>query len=291
MIEIADPAAMRAWSRAERAAGRTVGFVPTMGYLHEGHLRLIDRAAGEADRVAVSIFVNPMQFGPREDLAAYPRDLERDRSAAAARGAACLFVPAEGTMYPQRAQVRVMPGELAQRLCGASRPGHFEGVLTVVMKLFNIVEPDLAIFGRKDAQQAILIGRMVQDLNLPVQIVVAPTVREADGLAMSSRNAYLSEAERRVAGALVRGLDAAHDAFNRGERDPERIAAVARAPVEAEPRFSIEYLEVVDPVALGPVQRAEGSSIVAVAARIGAARLIDNIVLGEGTVRDERVAS
>jgi pantoate--beta-alanine ligase len=291
MIEIADPAAMRAWSRAERAAGRTVGFVPTMGYLHEGHLRLLDIAAGECDRLAVSIFVNPIQFGPQEDLAAYPRDLERDRRAAAARGTDCLFVPGDGTMYPSAPQVTVVPGALSQRLCGAGRPGHFEGVLTVVMKLFNIVEPDVAVFGRKDAQQAAVIGRMVQDLNLPVRIVVAPTVREADGLAMSSRNAYLNEEERRVAGAMVQGLEAAHEAFRSGERDAGRLAALARAPIEAEPRFTIEYLEIVDPAALEPVQLAEETSIVAVAARLGAARLIDNIVLGEGTARDERVAS
>ncbi len=289
MIEIADLDAMRKWSRGERAGGRSVGLVPTMGYLHTGHLTLIDRARERADQLVVSIFVNPIQFGPREDLAAYPRDLERDRAAARARGADCLFVPDEAAMYPAPAVVRVVPGSLGENLCGATRPGHFEGVLTIVMKLFNIVEPDVAVFGRKDAQQAIAIRRMVSDLNLPVEIDVAPTVREPDGLAMSSRNAYLSPEDRRVAPALARGLEAAHEAFRAGERSRDRLLRAARAPIEAEARFALEYLEVVDPENLAPAATVAASSIVAVAARLGDARLIDNIVLGDGTAGDIRV--
>ncbi len=289
MIEIADPDAMRAWSRAERKSGRTIALVPTMGFLHEGHLRLIDRVRERVDRVVVSIFVNPLQFGSTEDLGAYPRDLDRDRAAALGRGTDSLFVPTAEAMYPAPAVVRVVPGSLADSLCGAQRPGHFEGVLTVVMKLFNIVEPDLASFGRKDAQQAVVIRRMVTDLNLPIEIDVAPTVRERDGLAMRSRNAYLSEAERRVAPALARGLDAAHEAFFGGERGVDRLVAAARAPIDSEPALELEYLEVVDPVSLAPVETAEAASIMAVAARLGAARLIDNIILGEGTGADPRV--
>ncbi len=289
MIEIADPDAMRAWSRAERKSGRTIALVPTMGFLHEGHLRLIDRVRKRVDRVVVSIFVNPIQFGPTEDLGGYPRDLERDRAAALARGTDSLFLPTAEVMYPDPAVVRVVPGSLADHLCGAYRPGHLEGVLTVVMKLFNIVEPDLASFGRKDAQQAVAIQRMVADLNLPIEIDVAPTVRQHDGLAMSSRNAYLSAAERRVAPALARGLDAAHEAFVGGERVVERLVAAARAPIGAEPILQLEYVEVVDPVSLAPVETAAAASIVAVAARLGSARLIDNIILGEGTGADPRV--
>jgi pantoate--beta-alanine ligase len=290
VIEIDDLDAMRRWSRTERGQGRTVGFVPTMGFFHAGHLALIDRARRRADRVVVSIFVNPIQFGPREDLAAYPRDLERDRAAAAAHGVDCLFVPDDAAMYPAPAVVRVVPGSLADHLCGASRPGHFEGVLTVVMKLFNVVEPDLAVFGRKDAQQAIAIRRMVADLNLPVEIDVAPTVREPDGLAMSSRNAYLSPEERRVAPTLARALDAAHDAFRSGERSREGVLEAARAAIPAHPQLALEYLEIVDPATLAPAEAVEASSIVAVAARLGKARLIDNIVLGDGTAGDVRAA-
>ena len=289
MIEIADPDAMRAWSRAERKSGRTIALVPTMGFLHEGHLGLIDRVRERVDRVVVSIFVNPIQFAPTEDLGAYPRDLERDRAAALARGTDCLFVPTAEVMYPAPAVVRVVPGSLADHLCGAHRPGHFEGVLTVVMKLFNIVEPDLASFGRKDLQQAVVIRRMVADFDLPIEIDVAPTVREHDGLAMSSRNAYLSEAERRVAPALARGLNAAHDAFLGGERGADRLVAAARAPIDSEPSLELEYLEVVDSVSLAPVETAEAANVIAVAARLGAARLIDNIILGEGTGADPRV--
>ena len=197
--QIGDPLAVREWSRKGRAAGKRIGFVPTMGYLHEGHLRLVDRAREESDLVAMSIFVNPLQFGPKEDLASYPRDLARDRALAEQRGVDCLFVPDDGSMYPEPPLVRVTPGELSAHLCGPWRPGHFEGVLTVVAKLFHILEPDVAVFGRKDVQQARMIVRMVNDLHFPLSIVIAPTMREADGLAMSSRNTYLSASERQSA--------------------------------------------------------------------------------------------
>src|SRR5690348_7068955 len=188
---------MRAWSRAERARGRRIGFVPTMGFLHEGHLRLVDRARERADRVVLSVFVNPLQFGAGEDFATYPRDVERDKQLAAGRGVDCLFLPDATAMYPADPLVRLHPGPMAEGLEGAARPGHFAGVLTVVAKLFHLVEPDIAVFGRKDIQQAVLIRQMVRDLDWPLEIVVAATVREPDGLALSSRNTYLDRMSRR----------------------------------------------------------------------------------------------
>src|SRR5207253_518030 len=208
MHELTTPKDMRAWSRAERARERRVGFVPTMGALHEGHLRLVDRAKERADRVVVSIFVNPLQFGPAEDLAQYPRDLERDRQLAGERGVDCLFVPDTAAMYPAEPLVRVSPGPMADPLEGAARPGHFAGVLTVIAKLFHIVEPDIAVVGRKDFQQAMLVRRLAADLDFGLEIDVAPTVRELDGLALSSRNAYLKGDDRRAALALSRALRA-----------------------------------------------------------------------------------
>ncbi|NIM51562.1 MAG: pantoate--beta-alanine ligase [Gemmatimonadales bacterium] len=289
MIEISDPQQMRAWSRAVRSSGQTVGFVATMGYLHEGHLHLIDRARERTDQVVASIFVNPIQFGPQDDLLRYPRDLEHDRAAALQRGADCLFVPDESVMYPSPPLVRVAPGSLADHLCGPRRPGHFEGVLTVVIKLLHIVEPDVAVFGRKDAQQAVIIGRMVADLNVPTEIDVAPTLREADGLAMSSRNVYLTEEERRAAPALARGLDAAHRAFQSGTRDPEALIAAVRQCLAAEPEIDTEYVELVDQRSLQPVTSVTADALLAAAVHLGSARLIDNIILGEGTAADIRL--
>src|SRR5216110_1378638 len=204
MHELTSPKEMRAWSRAERARGRRIGFVPTMGFLHQGHLHLVDRAKQRADHVVLSIFVNPLQFGPTEDLALYPRDLERDRRLAAERGVDCLFVPDTSVMYPVEPLVRVNPGPMADTLEGAARPGHFAGVLTVVAKLFHMVEPDVAVFGRKDFQQAMLVRRMVTDLDFGLEVDIAPTVRELDGLALSSRNGYLDADQRRAALALSR---------------------------------------------------------------------------------------
>jgi pantoate--beta-alanine ligase len=289
VIEIAVPGDMRQWSRDRKRAGRRVAFVPTMGYLHEGHLRLVDRAARLADDVVVSIYVNPLQFGPGEDFARYPRDLARDRAAAAGRGATCLFLPATADMYPREPIVRLTPGALGAHLCGPGRPGHFEGVLTVVAKLFHMVEPDVAIFGRKDAQQAVIVRRMVEDLSLPLDIVVAPIVREADGLALSSRNAYLSGAQRAVAPTLSRALQAAHEAFASGVTAAAELVARARAPVEAAPQFRLEYVEAVDPERLEPVTTARADTLLALAARLGPTRLIDNIVVGRGLAADDRL--
>lgn len=286
MIEIAHPQEMRAWSRERRRAGRRVGLVPTMGYLHEGHLRLIDRARGRCDDVVVSVFVNPLQFGPAEDFGRYPRDVPRDRTLAAGRGTDCLFVPSADAVYPQQPAVRLSPGTLGEHLCGPWRPGHFEGVLTVVAKLFHLVEPDVAVFGRKDAQQAAIIRRMVSDLDFPLEIVVAPTVREADGLALSSRNAYLTAEERRAAPALSRGLAAAHDAFRHGMIVAEDVVAQVRRVVEREPLLRLEYVEAVDPNTLAPVPRVAKDTLLALAARVGSTRLIDNIVLGDGPAAD-----
>jgi pantoate--beta-alanine ligase len=291
VIELASAAEMRAWSRAKRAAGRRVGFVPTMGYLHEGHLRLIDRARALSDATVVSIFVNPLQFGPAEDLARYPRDLPRDRALALARGTECLFVPTATEMYAHPALVRVTPGPLADHLCGARRPGHFEGVLTVVAKLLHIVEPDLAVFGRKDAQQARLIRRMVSDLSWPVEIDVAPTTREHDGLALSSRNTYLQPADRARAAQIPAALRAGHTAFTHGERHAAAICETVRATLAAESAIEVEYVELVDPDLLQPVTVVGPANVLAVAVRIGSTRLIDNIVLGEGFESDTFLAA
>ena len=289
MIEIAAPREMLGWSRERHRAGRRVGLVPTMGFLHEGHLRLMDQALRGADDLVVSVFVNPLQFGPQEDLARYPRDLARDRELARARGTACLFLPGEQAMYPVTPAVQVVPGGLGRHLCGPWRPGHFEGVLTVVAKLFHLVEPDVAVFGRKDAQQALMVQRMVQDLNFPVDVVVAPTVREADGLAMSSRNAYLSAEQRRAAPVLSRGLGAAHAAFQGGVTAAADLIANVRATVESEPLVRLQYVEAVDPVSLTPVAVAARDTVLALAAHMGGTRLIDNIVLGDGLGSDQFV--
>lgn len=290
MLRIASPEAMRRWSREQRRAGRTIGLVPTMGYLHEGHLRLIDRARESADVVVVSVFVNPTQFGPGEDFLSYPRDLERDSQLIGQRGGDCLFVPATEDVYPFNPQVGLTPGELAAHLCGPRRPGHFEGVLTIVAKLFNLVEPDIAVFGRKDAQQARIITRMAHELDFPVQIVVAPTVREPDRVAMSSRNSYLSPDERAAAAMLPVSLDAAHREFVAGTTDVTSLVATVRAVLRQEPLIEIEYVEAVEPELLAPVQVADSRTILALAVRIGRARLIDNILLGEGVDSDEIVA-
>jgi pantoate--beta-alanine ligase len=282
VIELATVAEMRGWSRAQRHAGRRIGCVPTMGYLHEGHLRLVDRARGVADVVAVSIFVNPIQFGPHEDLARYPRDLERDRAGASQRAVDCLFVPDVAAMYPEPPLVTVVPGTLADHLCGPRRPGHFTGVLTVVAKLFHIIEPDVAVFGRKDAQQAQIIRRMVADLDFPVQIDVAPTVREPDGLALSSRNIYLSAAERRAAAVIPRALQTGHDAYQAGARRAADIVRPIREALAGARELAPEYVEVVDPETLAPIDEVDACTLVALAVRAGATRLIDNIILGEG---------
>ncbi|PYP50596.1 MAG: pantoate--beta-alanine ligase [Gemmatimonadetes bacterium] len=284
---LADPTQMRAWSRAERARGRRIGFVPTMGFLHEGHLRLVDRARERADRVVMSIFVNPLQFGAGEDWATYPRDVERDKQLASERGVDGLFLPDAKAMYPADPLVRVHPGPMADGLEGAARPGHFAGVLTVVAKLFHLVEPDIAVFGRKDFQQAMLVRRMVDDLNFGLEIDIAPTVRELDGLALSSRNAYLHGDERRAALALSRALRAVEQAWRGGEADPGPLARRGLDVLRA-PGVAPEYLALVDEQ-MRPVVRVDARTVVLVAAKVGKTRLIDNVVLGEGVASDTSV--
>jgi len=278
---------MRAWSQAERARGRRIGFVPTMGFLHEGHLRLVDRAKELADRVVVSIFVNPLQFGPKEDFKKYPRDLDRDRQLAEDRGVDCVFVPEGSEMYPAEPVARVTAGPAAETLEGAARPGHFAGVLTVVAKLFHIVAPDLAVFGRKDFQQASLVKRMVHDLDFAITIDVLSTVRELDGLALSSRNSYLNPDQRRSALALSRALRTVEQTWRSGEADP---AVLQRRGMEVlrTPGVEPDYLALVDED-LQPVSRATPRTVAVLAARVGATRLIDNVVLGEGVAADPTV--
>jgi pantoate--beta-alanine ligase len=285
--ELTTIAEMRSWSRAERSRRHAIGFVPTMGYLHEGHLRLVDRARELADRIVLSIFVNPLQFGPREDLSRYPRDLPRDRKLAEARGVDCLFIPDASAMYPADPLARVVPGPVADTLEGAARPGHFTGVLTVVAKLFHIVEPDVAVVGRKDFQQAMLVKRLVQDLDFPLTIDVAPTVRELDGLALSSRNSYLTPDERRAALALSRALRTLEQTWRSGEADPAKLQ---RAGMEAMrvPEVTPEYCALVDED-VQPVDRVTARTVAVVAARVGNTRLLDNVVLGEGIGADPRV--
>jgi pantoate--beta-alanine ligase len=282
MLELATVADIRGWVRARRREGRRIALVPTMGYLHQGHLALVDEARRRADSVVMSIFVNPLQFGPAEDLARYPRDLPRDRRLAEERGVDALFVPGEAVMYPASPEIRVVPGPSAERWEGAARPGHFAGVLTVVAKLFHITEPDVACFGRKDVQQSVLIRRMVRDLDWPIELVVVPTVREPDGLALSSRNAYLDAEQRRRALALSGALREANDAWRSGERSADRIESRMRRYLAAFPEVQVEYIAVAEPGALHPVTEAGEDTIVAIAARVGQTRLIDNIVLAEG---------
>lgn len=271
-------AGVRELVRAERRRGKSIGLVPTMGYLHEGHLSLIRRARTECDFVVVSVFVNPLQFGPQEDYNTYPRDLNRDARLAAEAGAAVIFHPAPAEMYPEGFQTHVEVEKLSQGLCGAFRPGHFRGVATVVTKLFNIVTPDRAYFGEKDAQQLALIQRMVRDLNLDVEIVPLPIVRESDGLALSSRNTYLSPAERRAATVLYRALLRGRDLIAAGERDGRRVGEAVRGTLQAEPLVSrIDYVAVVDPETLAEKAALSGRVMLAVAAYIGKVRLIDNI--------------
>ncbi len=264
-----------------RRAGRTVGLVPTMGALHEGHLSLIAAAAGECDFVVVSIFVNPTQFAPGEDLDAYPRPVEADLAACREHGVAMVFAPTEAGMYPRgRTMTEVAVDALSGALCGASRPGHFAGVCTVVAKLFNIIQPDKAFFGAKDRQQAIIIERMASDLDFPVEIVVCPTVREADGLAMSSRNAYLSAEQRSQAAALWGSLKLA-ERMIRESRPPaaEVLGTVRRFLADEAPLGEIDYVQIVDPQTLADVETTERRVLVALAVRFGHARLIDNVVV------------
>jgi pantoate--beta-alanine ligase len=263
---------------AHRGAGRSVGLVPTMGSLHAGHLSLIERSVAERDVTLVSVFVNPLQFGPTEDFAAYPRDLDRDVGLAEDLGADLVFAPAVDEMYPRPAVTRVVVGEVSEPLEGAARPGHFEGVATVVAKLFSIIGPSHAYFGEKDYQQLQVVTRMAADLSLPVVVVPCPTVREPDGLALSSRNAYLTPEERAAAPVLQRALRAGVDAIERdGVRDGGRVRRLMSGLIESEPLARLEYAEVVSASTLRPIEPLAGSLRLLTAARFGRARLIDNV--------------
>jgi len=271
-----------------RRSGLKVGFVPTMGYLHEGHLSLIDLCKRHADYIAVSIFVNPAQFGPQEDYERYPRDFERDKRLLEQRGVDLLFAPEVKEIYPEEPLIGFEIEKLADRLCGPRRPGHFPGVLLIVAKLFNIIRPDVAAFGQKDLQQLIIIKRMVKDLNFPTQIVAGPTVREPDGLAMSSRNSYLSDEERREAAVLYRALRRAKAEIEAGERDAQKIIKMTEGMISQAKGAKIDYIEIVELEGLQPIERLEGRFAIALAVYFGPARLIDNIVLeiSDGEVRE-----
>jgi len=274
---------MRVASRAARLGGLRLGLIPTMGALHEGHLSLVRAAKAQCDAVAVSIFVNPLQFGPTEDLAKYPRTFERDRALLEQEDVDFLFAPSVEELYPGKAITYVTVEGLSEKLCGRSRPGHFRGVTTVVAKLFHIVEPDLAFLGQKDAAQATIIRRMVRDLNFPVEIIVSPIVRETDGLAMSSRNAYLSPQERKSAPILYRALKEVQRKFDQGERSAVRLVDAGKNVLAQESGVRLDYVEIVDPDTLDPVEKTENTALVAVAAFVGSTRLIDNVVLAPHT--------
>jgi pantoate--beta-alanine ligase len=258
-----------------------LGFVPTMGYLHEGHLSLVRRARQECGSVAASIFVNPTQFGPQEDLAAYPRDLERDLGLLKAEGVDLVWTPMTATMYPEGFQTWVSVDELTRHLEGKQRPGHFRGVTTIVAKLFNAVGPDRAYFGQKDAQQATVIRRMVADLNFPIEVVVCPIVREADGLAKSSRNTYLNEAQRKAATVLFRSLTAAEEAFESGQREAQTLRDTMSAVLAGEPLAQVQYVSVADPETLEELSGEIERALLSMAVFVGETRLIDNMVVGE----------
>jgi pantoate--beta-alanine ligase len=265
---------LRAWH-----GGKHVGFVPTMGALHQGHLSLVRAARAQSDAVVVSIFVNPTQFGPTEDFSGYPRTLDRDRELLEKEKVDLLFAPTTEEMYPSGAMTYVNVEGMSEKLCGRFRPGHFRGVTTVVSKLFHIVEPEFAFFGQKDAAQVAIIQRMVRDLNSPVKIVVCPIVRERDGLALSSRNAYLNAEERTRALVLSRGLRRVQQLFDQGERDAARLIAAGKQVLAEEPLVRVDYLEIVTPESLDPVEQICASALVALAAHVGTTRLIDNVVL------------
>ncbi len=270
---------MQSLAESLRREGKRIGFVPTMGFLHEGHVSLMRTARAESDVAVVSIFVNPTQFGPNEDLDRYPRDAEGDRRKCESAGVDILFLPQANEMYPEKPSVFVTVEGVSDILEGAIRPGHFRGVATVVAKLFNIVKPQKAYFGQKDYQQCAVIRRMVAGLNLPVHVSVLPTIREADGLAMSSRNSYLSPDERRTASVLFRALTAARDLFLAGAREPEKLKNKMRAVLQTEPGVSCDYAEAVHPETLEQVSDAAAGTVLLLAVRVGRTRLIDNMIL------------
>ena len=274
--------ALHTFLAAHRAVSKRIGLVPTMGYLHAGHLSLVRAARQDCDVVVMSIFVNPKQFGPQEDFATYPRDMAGDLRQAREAGVDAVFTPAVAEMYPPGFLTEVSVHELTSPLCGAARPGHFNGVTTVVAKLFNIVGPDRAYFGQKDYQQVTVIRKMVTDLHLPLEVITCPTVREPDGLAMSSRNAYLNPAERQAALVLWRALRLAEERLTQGERQGARLAATLRDFISQEPLARIDYVAMCDPDTLREVEQIAGTVLVALAVYIGQTRLIDNAVLRVG---------
>ncbi|MEO6067990.1 MAG: pantoate--beta-alanine ligase [Gemmatimonadota bacterium] len=283
MLQISDIPSLRAWTREQRAAGRAIGFVPTMGALHDGHLALVDEARKRAGRVVMSVFVNPLQFGATEDLAKYPRDLERDSTLADRRGVDLLFAPTVAAMYPEGAETRVSSGPTSSYWEGAVRPGHFTGVLTVVAKLFHLVQPDVAVFGQKDIQQFTLVRKLVKDLDFPVELVMVPTVREPDGLALSSRNQFLTPGQRKDAALISAGLRAAHQAWKKGERDVNVLEALVKAALaRAETPIRVDYIATVEPERLTPAGTAGAGTILCVAVRVGTTRLLDNMIHGQG---------
>ncbi len=284
MEELTTIPELRRWRDRQRQAGSSVALVPTMGYLHQGHISLITEARRRADVTALSIFVNPLQFGPKEDLARYPRDYQRDAAMAAGQGVAMTFAPDVATMYPPGATVTVAPGPAGKDYEGEFRPGHFSGVLTVVAKLFNLVEPDVACFGQKDIQQAVLVRQMVADLNFPIEIVVVPTVRESDGLALSSRNVYLSPEDRNQGLGLSAALAEAHRAWVEGVTDTVAIRERMTRVLADYAGLQLEYIALLDSTEFSPMVEADADTVVAVAGRVGGTRLIDNIFLGRGLV-------
>ncbi|MGD2295800.1 MAG: pantoate--beta-alanine ligase [Candidatus Aminicenantes bacterium] len=263
----------------EKSRGRSIGFVPTMGFLHEGHLSLVRESVRRADVTVVSVYVNPTQFGPQEDFKQYPRDIDRDTELVRSEGVNYLFLPDNQEVYPDAYKTYVEVHDLQDKLCGRSRPGHFRGVCTVVLKLFSIVDPDMAFFGQKDAQQAIILQRMTQDLDLGVKIEVMPIVREEDGLALSSRNAYLNKKERNAARVLSASLEEARVMVENGERDAGQIIERMKEMIGREPLAQIDYVEIVDTENLDPVQKIEKKALAALAVFIGKVRLIDNTIL------------
>ena len=276
MITVETISELRQHINEAKLAGKSVGFVPTMGYLHEGHMALVEAARSQNDLLVASVFVNPLQFGPGEDLEAYPRDFTRDAKLLQEHGVDLLFAPSTSEMYPQAMATLVDVGGLSQYLCGHSRPTHFQGVATVVSKLFHIVQPNRAYFGQKDAQQVVVIRRMVQDLNFPVEIVTIPIVREHDGLAKSSRNIYLTAEERPHATVLYQTLRFEQEQVLDRERSGVRLAEAMRARIRSEEQVRLDYAEVVDAQTLEPVTQISGTVLLAVAAYVGKARLIDN---------------
>lgn len=276
---IKDIKEIRDFVHRERQAGRRIGLVPTMGYLHKGHLSLVQIALESVETVVMSIFVNPLQFGVGEDYEEYPRDLTRDAELAASAGVAAIFAPTVAEMYPKGYASYVDVEQLTDGLCGASRPGHFRGVTTVVNKLFNIVQPDVAVFGQKDAQQAAVIQRMVRDLNMPPEIVVAPIVRESDGLALSSRNVYLNDEQRRAGLVLSKSLGMARERIAGGERDAVKLRQAMVDLIKSEPLANIDYVEIVNGESLKPLEELAGRILIALAVRFGSTRLIDNAVV------------